>query len=42
MSDEDNSFNVTRRTLIATATFVPLAALPLPRRRRQPLSRRAN
>src|SRR3984885_1237190 len=24
---EDNSFNVTRRTVIASATFVPLAAL---------------
>jgi gluconate 2-dehydrogenase gamma chain len=27
MPEENNSFNVTRRTVIATATFVPLAAL---------------
>ena len=27
MSEENNSVNVTRRTVIATATFVPLAAL---------------
>src|SRR6204780_3765180 len=27
MPEEKNSFNITRRTVIATATFVPLAAI---------------